>query len=153
MSNAINATPAPSMGAYYHRSAWVQFNVVELLVPLVTPTRHLTDVEKATLRVVVPRLEDLPSGNSILDEARYRLCLMECRGWLNQTSGHELAAMFQRLIWPERPAKLNRKGWELLRQLDEFELVQIWISAEATADNPLPRRTMRLHERCLELVR
>ncbi|MFM9920602.1 hypothetical protein [Lacisediminihabitans sp. H27-G8] len=153
MSNVQYSTPATTMGAYYERSAWVQFNLVELLAPLVTPTRHLTDTEKSTLRVVVPNLADLPAGNSILNEAQYRLCLMEQRGWLHGTSGHELASILQRLGWPEHPAKLNRRGWEVLRQLDELDMVQIWISAEASLADPMHRRTMRLHARCLELVR
>lgn len=153
MSNDLKATPRPTMGEYYERSATHRFRVVDLLQPPSTPTRHLSGTERATVRVVAPRLEDLPEGNSLLHEAQYRLALMQHLRLLPSNSGHDLAATFQRLMWPEHPASLHRRGWEILRKLDEENMVEVWVSAEATRDNPLPRRTMRLHERCLELTR
>lgn len=153
MSNIQYHTPEPTMRPYWERAAWLKFHVFDLFQPLSTPTRHLSGTERATVRVVAPRLEDLPEGNSLLHEAQYRLALMQHLRLLTSNSGHDLAATFQRLMWPEHPASLHRRGWEILRKLDEENMVEVWVSAEATRENPLPRRTMRLHERCLELMR
>jgi hypothetical protein len=153
MSNALKATPAPTMGEYWERSAWVKFKIVDFHPPRSTPTRHLSGTERATIRVQAPRLEDLPDGNSLLDEARFRMAIMQHRGFLKAMSGQELASMFQRLVWPEHPAKHALRGWEILRKMDELGYVEVWTSADPLNNDSTQRRTMRLHDRCAELSR
>jgi hypothetical protein len=148
---SINATLSGPMPDYWERAASLPYEKVKLLEPQQSPTRHLSVVERATLKCVAPSLPDVPSGNSVLHEVATRLSAYRRRGALEYMSGQHIADLLQYLYWPEHPSRNSRRGWTLLHALDEANLgVEVWISAE-----PLERhggfRRMRLHERLAEL--
>jgi hypothetical protein len=126
---------------------------VKLPEPDESPTRLLSPIERATIKITAPELREIPPGNSILHEAVTRLAVYQMRHVLPYASGHYIAAALQRLAWPAHPGKHARRGWTLLAAIDAADLgAEIWISGE-----PLQLwgdfRRMRLHERLDELSR
>lgn len=119
-----------------------------------SPTRLLSAVERATIRVRIEESTDFLAEHSILGEAALRLAIFQRRGILPHASGQFLAESLQRVLGNAHPRALRRahEGWEILYALDGAELgVEVYTSAE-----PLPgsrnHRQMRLRKRCLELL-
>jgi hypothetical protein len=148
--NALNATPAKTLPEYWERATTLPHQCTTLYPPDRSPVRGLSPVERATVRVVAPEVENIPEGASLLHEATFRIALFQQRGLLASMSGHRLAVLFQSVMYPEITGRHARRGWELLRALDASDLVQIWLAAE-----PLPgqrkRRRMRMGDRITEL--
>ncbi|KRC58541.1 hypothetical protein ASE14_18365 [Agromyces sp. Root81] len=154
--NELNATlnryPDDSLPTYWERSLNYPHEPAELLSRHETPTRLLTNTERATVRIDAPEPFDCPQGSGILYEATVRLALFRSRGVLPHSSGHYIARQLESVFGSRHPFAQVRAlvGWELLRALDAADLgTNVWISGEPT--EPLGRyRRMRLAARCAE---
>jgi len=137
---------------YFERACTLPFERVDLPSPHRSPTRLLSQVERATIRVSAPDVEDVPPGNSVMHEATLRLAIFKERDLLEYFSGAYIAATLQRLFWGAHPSIHAHRGWALLAELDRRDLVEVWLSAEPIdLDLRDHFRRMRLRERLREL--
>lgn len=148
-----NATLTGPLPDYFGRAAQMPYEEVHLPEPSESPTRYLSPIERATVKVQL--VGPLPSGRSILAEAALRMALFESRGVLEHMSGHYLAQTLHYTFFSVHPVAVRqaRKGWVLLAALDAANLgVEVWTSAEPLSPFGAFRR-IRLHERLSELDR
>lgn len=121
---------------------------------LATNVLKLTPTEAATCRVVTPPTSETVVGRGEVSEAAYRLALFAERGVLPWASAHYLAQQLQPHLsgWHPRSFRYARRGWQMLATLAELGWIEITISAEPTADDPLHFRRMPLTDRLRELA-
>jgi hypothetical protein len=135
-----------------HRLPWER---VELPEPRECPTRFLSQVERATIKVISPSLANVILTPSILGRAAARLAAFQDKGLLQYMSGHYIATHLHYVFYSIHPVALRkaRRGWSLLAAVDRANTgIQVWTSAEPLPDDPRQHfRRMRLHERLDEL--
>ena len=145
LNATLNRYPDDSLPTYWERSLRHRLEPVELMPRSLTPTRLLTNTERATVRIEAPDPFDCPQGFGILYEVCVRLALFRSRGILPHSSGHYIAQQLERTFGSIHPAASTRAllGWEMLRALDAADLgTKVWISGEPA--EPLGRyRRMR----------
>ena len=158
MITEMRATSHGIRGAlpdYWERAARLPLQPVDLPEPADSPTRLLSPIERATVRVEVPKFPDAPRG--MPGEALFRLSLFEVRGLLPYMSGHDIAKQLHYVFFSTHPVSLRyaRRGWVLLAALDAADIgAVITLSAEALPDDPRHQfRRMRMHTRLDELER
>lgn len=147
--------PAPTLAL----SALPGILLSELTVaPGKSPTRHLSEVERATVTVTregVPEITQERLDDELLARAARYLHGLLGRAERASYSGPELAGRLESTYrpWQGRPGRGNERGWQLLTAVDGDPTfaVQVWIAAEPLI--PIgDRREMRLSERVAELA-
>lgn len=147
--NETTTAPPLNMGAYYDLARTVPYEQVDLLPPRRTPTRWLSPVERATVRVSV--VGSIPLGRSLLHNVATRFAIMQELGTLQHMAGEHLARQLTLIHWPSGSVRTALRGWELLRAADESSIpVEVWLSTLGL-DGYYGR--MRLHERAKQLIR
>lgn len=149
---SLNTTASGPLPNFWERAAALPYEQVKLPPPRHCLTRHLSPIERATVKCSAPLPDDVQIGNSILHEAALRLAIFQKREILQYMSGSYIADAFQRVFWKEHPSRHARRGWSLLAELDRADIgVEVWISGEPLEDPYQPFRRMRLSERITEL--
>jgi len=114
---------------------------------------RLSTMEVATVRCVVPSLNDVPPGFSRLSRAAAFLAVWQSRGLLPYLSGYALSKELTGALFTYHPFRGHRRGLEVLADLDVAGLgVEVWCSTL----RPDPRggyryERVRLNERLREL--
>jgi hypothetical protein len=129
---------------------------VTLPEPRDCPTRWLSPVERATVRVKAPSLAEVVLMPSIVGQAAARLAAFQDRGVLEYFSGQYVATLLHQVFYSWHPVAYRKakRGWTLLAEIDSSSTgIVVWTSAEPLPDDPAQRfRRMRLHERLDELA-
>jgi hypothetical protein len=116
--------------------------------------QQLTQVERATVRIVAPPVESITvAERGVPIEAAIRLAIWHERNPL--LSGNQLARNLQTFFHPyAHAARIPWRGWDLLWQIDfhsELHSVELWLSS----DDPTAfrkYRKVRLCERISEIT-
>lgn len=119
--NELSLTSGPLLALYaYWATARPDTNPAEAMPPNVSPVRHLTDLQIASLRVEVP-LDGprIPTGLSLVSEAAMRVAVLALEGPTAARSGWSLACELQQHFYAySRQARRPLRGLELLRLVD-----------------------------------
>jgi hypothetical protein len=162
-TNVLNDTPNAVAGngkvtlqdvlEMLHTVPWERVILPE---PRICQTRFLSQVERASIKVISPSLANVVLRPSILGQAAARLAALQDRGVLEYLSGHFVATHLHYAFFSTHPRALRkaRRGWSLLAAVDRANTgIQVWTSAEPLPDDPGQHfRRMRLHERLDELA-
>jgi len=128
------------------------------VAPGKSPTRHLSDVERATVAITrggVPEITQERLDDELLARAARYLHGLLGRAGRASYSGPELAEYLESTYrpWQGRPGRGNERGWQLLASVDADPTfaVQVWLAADPIT--PIgDRREMRLSARVAELA-
>jgi len=110
----------PTLPDYWAEIADLPRTEVQLFGPRDTPTRKMTAVERATVRVTLD--DGWTPGKSIVHEAALRMTIWDERGLLDYMSGQYIAHELQRVFWYPHPSSRAHRGWDLMRAVDAADV-------------------------------
>ena len=122
--------------------------------PLARYVHGLHPTERATVRIVPPRVEDVPLGLGRISDGMLRLALMGQRRALPWASAGYVARQLQAGMYSIHPLALrsSKRGWEALASLAVYGFIEATIAATPTETDPHHFRPMPLADRISELA-
>ncbi|WP_157439090.1 hypothetical protein [Agreia sp. Leaf244] len=149
-STILPAAPLSALYDYWATTLHEEPISFAMAAPARSLARRLTEVERATTRLIAPPAVELVThGRGVPIEAALRLVIWRDRG--ERLSGDYMACELQDFFYPyARGAVRPWRGWELLRAIDattEHHGVQIVLDAPSGGDH---FETVRLSDRLSE---